>query len=189
MFGKEETPPDDPTLPAAARLNEIYIGEDWKPTPEDYSNVPTVPTDAARQGAMNYKLPEDIPQRKDCVGFVKAMTWTSIFFTAAITTAAIAFISFLCWIGPRQHLEALEHKANAYNQSHHNATEESFKPPPPTYIPRFWEESSIPIPTASLSSSLLTSVSLSTTPATHTTFITRTGAATSVQSTPQTFSA
>lgn len=34
MFGKKESPLGDPTVPAAARLNEIYIGEDWKPTRE-----------------------------------------------------------------------------------------------------------------------------------------------------------
>lgn len=146
-----------------------------------------MPTKEAQQAAMNYVYVKEAPQRKDCVGFLKAMTWTGIILTSVILLATLTFAGMIGWLAHEQAREEYLIKAELaelafYNQTHSNATEESLRPPPPTYVPRFWEAHSTHIPnTASSPSSL--GVAASATPVSHTTFMTRARAVSEVSTT------
>lgn len=131
---------------------------------------------------MNYVPPKEVPQRKDCIGFLKAMTCTGIILTSVIIIASLTFAGMIGWLGHEQGREESLNKAKlvAYNQTDSNVTE-SFTPPPPTYVPRFWEANST-------SSSSLELVAASATPVSHTTFMTRTRALASEVSTIHTSS-
>jgi hypothetical protein len=146
-----------------------------------------MPTKEAHEAAMNYVYVKEPPQRKDCVGFLKAMTWTGIILMSFILLSTAAFAGMIIWLAHEQaHTESLIKAELAesafYNQTHFNATGGSLTPPPPTYVPRFWEEHSTHVPNTARSPSSL-GVAASATPVSHTTFMTRARAASGVSTT------
>jgi hypothetical protein len=121
------------------------------------------------------------------VGFLKAMTWTGIILTSFILLATVAFAGMVIWLAHVQAraeslIKAELAESAFYNQTHSNATEGSLTPPPPTYVPRYWEEHSTHIPNTARSPSSL-GVAASATPVSHTTFMTRARAASEVSTT------
>jgi len=139
--------------------------------------VPTKATDAALEAAKGWKRPEEVPQRKDCVGVLQTMSWPN---RIAILFVVLFILSFLIVVpihGKNQSDEARrqKEKAEAYNQSSLDETEESAEEP--MNLRRFWEEPS-PISTLTSGPSTLASVIPVTT-----TFITCTRATSSERST------